>query len=100
MWGRQRGSAARNRGADGGRRSSVAAAVTTFALTSLAAVTVIGVVEAVLLTRSVQTQAIDNARNETKVIAHGVVEPTLTDGAVRGIPCRWPSSTERSRIGF
>jgi hypothetical protein len=58
--------------------------VTKFALSGLVVVTIVGVVEAILLTHSVQTQAIDNARNVTEVVAHGVAEPALTNGVMSG----------------
>jgi signal transduction histidine kinase len=66
------------------RSSSLTAAVTKFALSGLVVVTIVGVVEAILLTHSVQTQAIDNARNVTEVVAHGVAEPALTNGVMSG----------------
>ena len=79
------------------RSSSLTGAVTKFALSGLVVVTVVGVVEAVLLTHSVQSQAIDNARNVTEVLAHGVVEPALTDGAIGGDPLSLAKLDEATR---
>ena len=71
--------------------------MTKFALSGLVVVTVVGVVEAVLLRHSVQSQAIDNARNVTEVLAHGVVEPALTDGAIGGDPLSLAKLDEATR---
>jgi two-component system, NarL family, sensor kinase len=75
-------------GADpGGReRRTVSRAVATFAISGLAALVLIGVIEAFVLRRVGTDQAVSQARQVSEVVAHGVVEPGLRDSLLRGDP--------------
>jgi two-component system, NarL family, sensor kinase len=73
-----------DRGADAG--PSTASAVTKFALAGLAALALVGV-GAFLIMRNIGTsQAIDNAKQVTRVVGRGVVEPNLTPGVLAERP--------------
>jgi two-component system NarL family sensor kinase len=65
---------------------SVAGAVTTFALTGLLVVAVVGVVETLALRRAGEERAVDAARTVTQVVARGIVEPNLSPAALNGDP--------------
>jgi signal transduction histidine kinase len=78
-----------DRGADAG--PSTAGAVAKFALAGLAALALVGVA-AFFVMRSIGTsQATDNAKQVTRVVARGIVEPDLT----RGVLAEKPASIAR-----
>src|SRR4051794_30201025 len=63
---------------------SVGAEVAKFALGGLAALVVLGVVGGLLLSRVTHDEAIRDARRLTEVAARSAVEPSMTEGVVRG----------------
>src|SRR4051794_15069571 len=65
---------------------SVGAEVAKFALGGLAALVVLGVVGGLLLSRVTHDEAIRDARRLTEVAARSAVEPSMTEGVVRGDP--------------
>lgn len=64
--------------------SSVARAVLTFALSGLLLLLLVGVVGVFVLRRIGTDEATREAERLTAVAAHGIVEPRLSDGIVRG----------------
>jgi two-component system NarL family sensor kinase len=64
--------------------ASVSSAVTKFTLSGLAALILVGIGGSLVLRRIGISEAIDEARQLTRVIGKGVVEPHLTDGVVGG----------------
>jgi len=65
-------------------RTSEARAVLAFAVSGLLVLVLIGVAGVIVLRRIGADQAIREAERLVQVTAHGVVEPRLTDGIVRG----------------
>jgi signal transduction histidine kinase len=65
---------------------SVASAVAQFAVTGAIALAIVGVAQGFLMRRVSTSEAVNNARNVTEVIGHGLIEPALTDGIVSGDP--------------
>jgi signal transduction histidine kinase len=75
-----------NRGGSRGLKGSVPAAVGTFVIGSLVALIVVGIAATLLVRRIGTTQAIDEAKDLTSVVARGVVEPSLTNGIAQSDP--------------
>jgi signal transduction histidine kinase len=69
-----------------GISGSVASAVAKFAVTGAIALAIVGVAQGFLMRRVSTSEAVNNARNVTEVIGHGLIEPTLSDGLVSGDP--------------
>jgi signal transduction histidine kinase len=61
-------------------------AVIQFALAGLASVLIVGVVAALLFSRAGRDEAVNDARQLTRSLALGVVEPNLRPGVLRGDP--------------
>jgi len=61
-------------------------AVLQFALSGLAIVALLGVVGVELLRHAGSTEALRDAKNNTRIAARGVAEPNLTPGVMRGDP--------------
>jgi signal transduction histidine kinase len=74
----------------GGERSrpptSVSGAVTRFALVSVAAILVLGVVGVAIMRRTGTSEAIREAKQVTRLVGRGTVEPRVTKAVVDGDP--------------
>jgi two-component system NarL family sensor kinase len=68
------------------RSRSVARAVATFALSGLAAVALVAVIEAFVLRSAGTSEAIRNARQLSVTVGRGIVEPALRDRVLSGDP--------------
>src|SRR6059036_3909726 len=65
---------------------SVGGAVAKFAAASLVALALVGLAAFFLLRHIGTTEATDNAKQVTRVVGRGVVDPALTRGVMRGDP--------------
>lgn len=69
----------------GGRHTtSVKASVAQFAISGVAALVLVGVIGAIVLDRIGTSEAIREARQITRILGRGVIEPHLSEGLVRG----------------
>src|SRR3954452_24821366 len=65
---------------------TAAGAVTKFALAGLAAMALVGVAAFFLMRHIGTNEATDNAKQWTRVVGRGIVEPALTPAVMRGDP--------------
>jgi len=72
---------------------SVVGPVVVFAAASLAAITVLGLTATAVLRRSARDEGIREAKEVTRLLGEGVVEPALNDALLRGDP------SARRRLG-
>jgi two-component system, NarL family, sensor kinase len=77
---------AEHAGRRGGEPPSTAGAVAKFALAGLAALALVGVAAFLVMRHIGTSQAIDNAKQVTRVVGRGIVEPNLTAGVLAGRP--------------
>ena len=82
-----------NVGAKGGNRTersrsdpTVAGAVARFALAGVIALAIVGLVSVLVMRHVGTNEALKNAREVTRLVGKGIVEPNLTEGVVRGRP--------------
>jgi signal transduction histidine kinase len=68
------------------RGHSVGRAVAVFAITALAAVALVAVIESFVFRAAGTREAIRDARTATVTVAHGIVQPALRDGVLTGDP--------------
>lgn len=61
-------------------------AVARFALAGLAAMAIVGVVSFLVMRDTGTSEALSNARDVTRIVGDGIVEPNLTEGLIRGRP--------------
>jgi signal transduction histidine kinase len=77
----------KERRASGGRSStSVSGAVTRFAVVSVAAILLLGTAGVTIMRRTGTSEAIREAKQVTRLVGHGTVEPRVTAGVVAGNP--------------
>jgi two-component system, NarL family, sensor kinase len=81
------------RGKDGRGRSArrpadptVAGAIARFALAGVIALAVVGLVSVFVMRKVGTNEALSNAREVTRIVGKGIVEPNLSQGVVRGRP--------------
>jgi signal transduction histidine kinase len=67
-------------------RASVGAAVGRFAIVSVAAILLLGAAAVTIMRRTGTSEAIREAKQVTRLVGHGTVEPRVTAAAVRGDP--------------
>src|SRR3989442_1066162 len=81
---------------------STAAAVAKFALAGLAALALVGVAAFFVMRHIGTSQAVDNAKQVTRVVGDGIVEPNLTPGVLAGRPAsvaRFDRTVHRRVLG-
>jgi signal transduction histidine kinase len=66
--------------------TSVGGAVSRFAIVSVAAILVLGAVGVTIMRRTGTSEAIREAKQVTRLVGHGTVEPRVTAAVVRGNP--------------
>ena len=67
-------------------RTSVGGAVGRFAIVSVAAILLLGAAAVTIMRRTGTSEAIREAKQVTRLVGHGTVEPRVTAAAVRGDP--------------
>jgi hypothetical protein len=76
----------RRRSGSGDRADSTSSAVAKFAVGGLAALAAVGVGSYFLMRHIGTTEAIDNAKDVTRIVGRQIVEPRVTDGLLRERP--------------
>jgi two-component system NarL family sensor kinase len=74
------------RGAGGKAPTSVSGAVTRFALVSVVAILLLGAVGVTIMRRTGTSEAIREAKQVTRLLGHGTVEPRVTAAVLNGDP--------------
>jgi two-component system, NarL family, sensor kinase len=74
------------RGTSSRSPTSVSGAITRFALVSVAAILVLGAIGVTIMRRTGTSEAIREAKQVTRLVGRGTVEPRVTDAVVAGNP--------------